>query len=103
MDFKTRDLYRKEIESLSFATGREENELAEITLDLARKNSSLDDSRAHVGPVLAGERPGRVGERIGYHPNVKTALKRWGFRHANILYLGSIISIAILTSCFWCS
>ncbi len=36
MDFKTRDLYRKEIETLSFATGRDENELAEITLDLAR-------------------------------------------------------------------
>ena len=27
MDFKTRDLYRKEIESLSFASGQEENEL----------------------------------------------------------------------------
>ncbi len=35
MDFKTRDLYRKEIEKLSYATGRDENELAEITLDLA--------------------------------------------------------------------
>ena len=40
MDFKTRDLYRKEIESLSFATGREEKELAEITIDLARANTS---------------------------------------------------------------
>ena len=40
MDFKTRDLYRKEIETLSFATGRDENELAEITLDLARSTVS---------------------------------------------------------------
>ena len=40
MDFKTRDLYRKEIESLSFASGREENDLAEITLDLARENNT---------------------------------------------------------------
>ena len=36
MDFKTRDMYRKEIESLSFATGRDESELAELALSLAR-------------------------------------------------------------------
>ena len=114
MDFKTRDLYRKEIESFSFATGREENELAEITLDLARKNSAagpktawiqpgsnqggstLDDSRAHVGEYLLGKSRTELEERIGYHPDVKTALKRWGFRHASILYLGSIIIMAIL-------
>ncbi len=35
MDFKTRDKYRKEIEALSLATGRGENELAEIMLSLA--------------------------------------------------------------------
>ena len=46
MDFKTRDLYRKEIEKLSLATGREETELAEITLDLAR--SSLSDQSASL-------------------------------------------------------
>lgn len=40
MDFKTRDMYRKEIESLSFATGRDENELAEITLNLAKSHVS---------------------------------------------------------------
>ena len=40
MDFKTRDLYRKEIEALSFDTGIEESELAEIVLNLARSNGS---------------------------------------------------------------
>ncbi len=45
MDFKTRDLYRKEIEKLSFATGRDENELAEISLSLAR---SRDKDRPFV-------------------------------------------------------
>ena len=38
MDFKTRDIYRKEIEKLSMATGRDENELAEIVLELARSS-----------------------------------------------------------------
>ena len=38
MDFKTRDMYRKEIEKLSLATGRGENALAESMLDLANSN-----------------------------------------------------------------
>ncbi len=38
MDFKTRDLYRKEIEGLSLATGRDEIEVAELLLDLAGSN-----------------------------------------------------------------
>ena len=38
MDFKTRDMYRKEIESISFTTGFKECELAEIIIELARSN-----------------------------------------------------------------
>ena len=41
MDFKTRDLYRKEIESLSIASGKEENKLAKITLALTRETISI--------------------------------------------------------------
>lgn len=41
MDFKTRDRYRKEVEVLSFATGRDEIEVAETALSLAR--SSISD------------------------------------------------------------
>ena len=114
MDFETRDVYRREIESLSFETGREENELAEITLDLARKSSAaepksamthsgsnqvestLDNSGEHVGEYLLGKSRAGLEERIGYHPGVKTTLKRWGFRHASTLYLGSIIVMTIL-------
>ena len=114
MDFKTRDLYRKEIEALSFATGREEKELAEITLDLARKNGaagstttgipqdfpevefSPDDSRAHVGEYLLGKSREELEKLIGYRPDLKTAFTRWSFRHASVIYIGSIIAISIL-------
>jgi hypothetical protein len=55
MDFKTRDLYRKEIETLSFATGRDEKELAESTLDLARKSAAAEiDSVVRILPDPAG-------------------------------------------------
>ena len=114
MDFKTRDLYRKEIESLSFVTGREENELAKIILEMASKSSTADltssmtqpgsnqvknmhaDSGAHIGEYLLGKKRAELEERIGYHPGMKTSFKRWCFRHASTLYLGSILVLTIL-------
>jgi len=114
MDFKTRDLYRKEIESLSFASGQEENQLAEITLDLARERStgetepagivpgtsgdesSLNDPIPHIGEYLLGKSRSVLEKRIGYHPDVKTTLKRWGLQHASALYLGSIFTLSTL-------
>ncbi len=108
----------KKSRRLSFATGREENELAQITLDFARKSSTaglkaaavepasnqvestLDDSRAHIGEYLLGKSRAEFEERIGYHPDFKTALKRWGLRHASVVYLGSIIVLSILIFMF---
>jgi len=124
MDSRTRDLYRKEIESLSFTTGRDENELAEITLALARQGaaagataavgtlpgpdgpeSAQDDHlmahrRAHVGEYLLGKGRAALEERIGYQPGVRTALKRWGFQHASALYLGNILLLSTLILAF---
>ncbi len=48
MDFKTRDLYRKEIESLALATGLEETEIAKLALRLIPSNEdSLERSNTH--------------------------------------------------------
>jgi cyclic beta-1,2-glucan synthetase len=114
MDFKTRDQYRKEIEALSLACGCKENELAKITLDLARENHTggtetagahpetsargwaLDNPAAHIGEYLLGGKRSLLEEKIGYRPDVKTALKRWGFRHASALYLGSIGLLSVM-------
>ncbi|HZU87232.1 MAG TPA: glucoamylase family protein, partial [Anaerolineaceae bacterium] len=89
MDFKTRDLYRKEIETLSFATERDECELAEIALDLASPNG-------HVGEYLIGKGRAALEQRISYQPNKKTVLKRGIFRHASAFYLSSIMLLTIL-------
>ncbi len=133
MDFKTCDVYRKEIEVLSLATGREENEVAEIALDLARAGSMTDFSASvqeaskagsnpvtnpqpgmdqhasiadnsilahpgtHVGEILLGSGRGALEQQIGYHPDRKTAFKRWVFRHASVFYLSSILLTTVLT------
>ncbi|MFZ0533807.1 MAG: hypothetical protein WAM09_11555, partial [Anaerolineales bacterium] len=114
MDFKTRDLYRKEIESLSFASGLEENELANITLDLARESSIGNpnsagifsgsnrvespptDPQPHLGEYLLGKNRLILEQRIGYRPDAKKALKRWGAQHASAIYLGSIFLLSLL-------
>jgi cyclic beta-1,2-glucan synthetase len=114
MDFKTRDLYRKEIETLSFASGQKENEIANIILDLARENneekpgstgtvpetnwdeSPRTDPLPHVGEYLLGKDRIRLEHRIGYHPDIITALKRWGAQHSKVLYLGSIFFLSLI-------
>jgi cyclic beta-1,2-glucan synthetase len=114
MDFKTRDLYRKEIEALSFTSGLEENELAKIILDLAHErgsaesestsispgtsgvDKSFDQPVHHVGEYLLGKSRYELENRIGYHPDVKDAIKRWGLRNASSLYLGGIFLVALL-------
>ena len=53
MDFETRDLYRKEIEGLSLATGRDERDLAQITLGLARTPLILNQFHAMPGDAAA--------------------------------------------------
>jgi cyclic beta-1,2-glucan synthetase len=114
MDFKTCDLYRKEIEKLSMASGMEEKELGEITLDLAmttnvdsekseRSHSAAtvsDDpstnSTRHVGEFLIGKCRPILENKIGYRPGILVFLKRQGFKHAGGLYLGSIFFLTAL-------
>ena len=100
MDFKTRDIYRNKIEAISFASSRSERELAEITLDLARStdsdNSVSSHSDGHIGEFLLGKSQAVLERKIGYRPGIKTALKRWVYRHATIFYFTSILLLAML-------
>ena len=83
MDFKTRDIYRKEIEILSIATGLEENDLAEITVELASSND-------HIGEFLLGKKRPILEKKIGYLPDSKVSFRRFIFRHSTIVYLSAI-------------
>lgn len=92
MDFKTRDLYRKEIEIASFATGRDENELAEMLLELAGQG----DPPVHIGEFLFGKSRLVWEERMGWRPGFKKKLQSWGARHVGGLYLASITLLVVL-------
>ncbi|TLM98217.1 hypothetical protein FDZ73_23830, partial [bacterium] len=81
MDFKTRDLYRKEVEKLSAATGCEETELAEAIVSLARSGlvitaadppqSPMPASSADANPHLQTEKDiAPKGDSISTAPGV---------------------------------
>ncbi|MBE0687163.1 MAG: hypothetical protein IH585_14325 [Anaerolineaceae bacterium] len=113
MDFKTRDMYRKEIELLSFSSGLEEKKISEIILNLASEYDKNEKEFAgissnnnkfvsppynlkqHVGDYLLGESRPVLETKIGYHLNLKTAFKRWVKKRASALYLGGILLIAL--------
>jgi cyclic beta-1,2-glucan synthetase len=78
MDFKTRDLYRKEIEALSFATGRDESELAETTLKLARatvagRPAVLQEGAATTSTAVMGIHSGPDGRASSLDDPVSTS------------------------------
>lgn len=117
MDFKTRDMYRNEIELLSFSSGLEEKKISEIILNLASEDDKKEKEFAgissngnrldsppynlkqHVGDYLLGESRAVLETKIGYRPNLKIAFKRWVKKHASSLYLGGILLLsAILLS-----
>ncbi len=100
MDFKTRDHYRKEIETLAFATDHDENEIAGMLINLASTSLSehIGVSRpiTHVGEYLIGKGRSVLEGRIGYKPDFKTKVKRWIMLHASGFYLSVTTGLAAL-------
>lgn len=101
MDFKTRDLYRKEIERIALATGREEHALAEIALEMARQGAAIDgrdsthaERRAHVGTYLLGEGRPLFEQQVGYQPRWKDSINPWVRAHPALVYVGSILLVS---------
>ncbi len=103
MTFKTRDLYRKEVEELSFSTNRDQCEVAGIILDLSR-SASLSEPAAptaqgqatHIGEYLLGKGRAVLEQRIGYQPDAKSAFKHWVYRHASAFYLSNILLLTVM-------
>ena len=101
MDFKTRNLYRGEIEKLAKLTGEDETRLAISLLDLCHQSSHIDSglvqdhpAAEHIGTFLIGGRRGEFEKIIGYKPGLKARIVRQARRWNTPLYLGSISLIA---------
>jgi cyclic beta-1,2-glucan synthetase len=110
MDFKSRDLYRKEIERLANGSDQNEEQLAVLALELAEQaahsNGHLSprvDRHTHVGEYLLGPSVGMLETRAHYQPDRAEKLTRWAYRHSTGVYLGSqiLIILALLGVAAW--
>ena len=101
MDRETRDRYRKVIEQLAFATGRDECQVARAAIELAQREGAprvaLKDTRsvnapraAHVGYYLLDAGRARLETQLGYRVPLGARVRRWMFDHPTLVYLGSI-------------
>jgi cyclic beta-1,2-glucan synthetase len=93
MDFASRDRYRQSIEELARASAEAQLSVARRAVESAREAAVVHgpgDRAAHVGHHLVGR--GRAGLEVdvAFHPRPRQRLRRFVYRHATAVYLGSI-------------
>jgi cyclic beta-1,2-glucan synthetase len=98
MDFLSRDRYRQAVEDLADPTGESQQRVALAAVERARQavESDADDRRHHVGFFLIGRGRSDFERHLGVRPHLARRLRRFGFRHATALYLGSILLPTLL-------
>jgi cyclic beta-1,2-glucan synthetase len=95
MDFQTCDTYRRVVETLAWATGRAEEHIAEVAINLAAVASS--DARCrHVGYYLVGDGRPLLEQHVGYRATGIARLRRSLTRWPTLSYLGSLALLTII-------
>ncbi len=105
MSFETRDWYRQVVEELALATGRDEVEVAQEALALARNKAALRArlqrdgqnllGSAHVGYCLVDSGRVELEARLGYRPKLSWRLRHWLLANATPVYLGGIAALTL--------
>jgi cellobiose phosphorylase len=98
MDFRSRDLCRREIENLSRRSGREEVDVASAALRLATERTrrpETDPREGTVGYFLIGQGRCEIESEIHYRPSLRRRMERHVLRYALPAYL---LAIALLTA-----
>ena len=94
MDFTTRDRYRRAIEDLQRGSGRSEEEIARICLQLAKKNESdpnRDEVSNHVGTYLIGEKRKEWSQLIECHETLRFNALQCANRHHTAVYFTGLL------------
>ncbi|MFA6133277.1 MAG: glucoamylase family protein [Phycisphaerae bacterium] len=98
MDFRSRNLCRREIEDLSRRSGQEEEDVALAALRLAIERTrcpEADPREGTVGYFLIGEGRGEIETEIHYRPSLRRRMQRHVLRRATPVYL---LAITLLTA-----
>jgi cellobiose phosphorylase len=101
MDFRSRDLCRREIEGLSRRSGQEEQDVARRALRIATQRAGIpgiDPREGTVGYFLIGDGRAQLEAEIRYRPYLRQRVGRRLRRRALPLYL---LTIMLLTTGLW--
>ncbi|MEO8138802.1 MAG: cyclic beta 1-2 glucan synthetase, partial [Gemmatimonadota bacterium] len=93
MDFLSRDRYRQAVEELAEPSGEAQLRVALRAIESAREaaeRSTSQDRTAHVGYHLIGRGRRELETDVAYHPKLGARFRRFMFRSATGVYLGSI-------------
>ncbi|WP_338605599.1 GH36-type glycosyl hydrolase domain-containing protein [Desulfoferula mesophila] len=101
MDFETRNRYRGAVEELSRAGGRDEDDVANASVELARK--AAEDGAAlplnHVGYYLVGRGRPLLIKSLEVSEPLKRRVLGWVYQHHTPLYLGAIGGLTLSLLC----
>jgi cyclic beta-1,2-glucan synthetase len=101
MDFLSRDRYRQAVEDLADPSGESQQRVALAAVERARQAveaDAADERKHHVGHFLIGRGRADFERHLGVRPRLPRRLRRFGFRHATALYLGSIALPTLLAA-----
>jgi len=94
MTFATRDAYRHAVEHLARRSGRREDEVALLAVQLATDAAATRSdaaARGHVGYYLVDDGLPSLRALIGYASTPGESMHRWVLHHPNIVYIGGIV------------
>jgi cyclic beta-1,2-glucan synthetase len=97
MDFLSRDRYRQAVEELAEPTGEGQLRVALRSVESARQAAELrpaGDRSRHVGYHLIGRGRSGFETDVAYRPRLFASARRFFYRHATTVYLGSIGLVA---------
>jgi cyclic beta-1,2-glucan synthetase len=102
MTFGSRDAYRHAVERIAKRAHQDEVAVARMSVELARRGAAEPAAeraarRGHVGYWLIAEGVVELERAAGYRATPAEILRRWMLRHPNVVYLGGITMVALLT------
>ena len=97
MDFLSRDRQRRAVEELAEPTAESQIRVALKAVETARQVASQSRSRAaaHVGHHLIGRGRAGLEQDLGYHPKLKSRVRRVVRAHATSVYLGAVAAALV--------
>jgi len=104
MSFASRDQYRHVVEGIAKRVEKEEDEVAQQCVALARDSVATAGGandptgrKTHIGYWLVDEGRFALEARVGYTPKGTERIHRWTLAHPNVVYFGTILLVSLIT------